>query len=100
MLMYLILLQARAFFQAALSMAPHMYEPHYNWAALADQVRVHHGATSLCFSVSAPPPQSIHLSPHYYLITYRPFTLSFIFHEKCASLFFFSINPRISPRGT
>ena len=32
------LLQARAFFQAAVSLAPHMYEPHYNWAALADQV--------------------------------------------------------------
>lgn len=42
--MYLILLQARAFFQAALGLAPHMYEPHYNWAALADQVRVHHDA--------------------------------------------------------
>lgn len=40
----MILLQARSFFQAALSLAPHMYEPHYNWAALADQVRVHHDA--------------------------------------------------------
>ncbi|XP_034317339.1 tetratricopeptide repeat protein 8 isoform X2 [Magallana gigas] len=29
---------ARAFFQAALGLAPHMYEPHYNWAALADQL--------------------------------------------------------------
>lgn len=51
--MYLILLQARAFFQAALGLAPHMYEPHYNWAALADQVRVHHVASS----VSVPLPQ-------------------------------------------
>jgi len=31
-------LQARAFFQAAYMIAPHMYEPHYNWAQLADQV--------------------------------------------------------------
>lgn len=30
--------QARAFFQAAFVLAPHMYEPHYNFAALADQV--------------------------------------------------------------
>lgn len=29
---------ARAFFQAAFVMAPHMYEPHYNFAALADQL--------------------------------------------------------------
>ncbi|XP_071080081.1 tetratricopeptide repeat protein 8-like [Haliotis cracherodii] len=30
--------QARAFFQAAFVLAPHMYEPHYNFAALADQL--------------------------------------------------------------
>lgn len=29
---------ARAFFQAAFVIAPHMYEPHYNWAQLADQL--------------------------------------------------------------
>lgn len=29
---------ARAFFQAAYVISPHMYEPHYNWAALADQL--------------------------------------------------------------
>ncbi|KAL3874396.1 hypothetical protein ACJMK2_037419 [Sinanodonta woodiana] len=29
---------ARAFFQAAYVIAPHMYEPHYNWAALSDQL--------------------------------------------------------------
>ena len=34
------LFQARAFFQAAYVISPHMYEPHYNWAALADQVCV------------------------------------------------------------
>lgn len=32
--------QARSFFQAAYVIAPHMYEPHYNWAALADQVGI------------------------------------------------------------
>ncbi|XP_038073225.1 tetratricopeptide repeat protein 8-like [Patiria miniata] len=30
--------QARAFFQAAESLAPHMFEPHYNFATLSDQV--------------------------------------------------------------
>ncbi|XP_033630596.1 tetratricopeptide repeat protein 8-like [Asterias rubens] len=30
--------QARAFFQAAQSLAPHMFEPHYNFATLSDQV--------------------------------------------------------------
>lgn len=30
--------QARAFFQAAFVISPHMYEPHYNWAALSDQL--------------------------------------------------------------
>ncbi|WAR19431.1 TTC8-like protein, partial [Mya arenaria] len=29
---------ARAFFQAAYVICPHMYEPHYNWAQLADQL--------------------------------------------------------------
>ncbi|XP_060571355.1 tetratricopeptide repeat protein 8-like [Ruditapes philippinarum] len=29
---------ARAFFQAAYVISPHMYEPHYNWAQLADQL--------------------------------------------------------------
>ncbi|KAL5008127.1 hypothetical protein ScPMuIL_013708 [Solemya velum] len=29
---------ARAFFQAAFILSPHLYEPHYNWGALADQV--------------------------------------------------------------
>ncbi|XP_050404993.1 tetratricopeptide repeat protein 8 [Patella vulgata] len=30
--------EARAFFQASFVLAPHMYEPHYNFAALADQL--------------------------------------------------------------
>ncbi|CAH1791070.1 unnamed protein product [Owenia fusiformis] len=30
--------QARAFFQSAQSMAPHMFEPHYNFAQLSDKV--------------------------------------------------------------
>lgn len=60
--MYLILLQARAFFQAALGLAPHMYEPHYNWAALADQVRVHHGAPSLCCLLCFCPPPPVKIS--------------------------------------
>lgn len=65
----MILLQARSFFQAALSLAPHMYEPHYNWAALADQVRVHHDAPlPLLPPQYLPPPPSIDLSPYYSLI--------------------------------
>lgn len=66
----MILLQARSFFQAALSLAPHMYEPHYNWAALADQVRVHHDAPLplLPPQYLPPPPPSIDLSPYYSLI--------------------------------
>lgn len=66
----MILLQARSFFQAALSLAPHMYEPHYNWAALADQVRVHHDAPLPLFPPKylLPPPPSIDLSPYYSLI--------------------------------
>lgn len=66
MLMYLILLQARAFFQAALGLAPHMYEPHYNWAALADQVHVHHGAPlPLLPPLFLSPSPSEDLFPHY-----------------------------------
>ena len=30
--------QARAFFQAAFNLAPHMFEPHYNFASLTDKV--------------------------------------------------------------
>ena len=33
-----LLFQARAFFQSASSLAPHMYEPHYNFASLSDKV--------------------------------------------------------------
>ncbi|KAK0050701.1 tetratricopeptide repeat protein 8, partial [Biomphalaria pfeifferi] len=29
---------ARSFFQASFVMAPHLYEPHYNFAILADQL--------------------------------------------------------------
>jgi len=33
-------LQARAFFQAAFNLSPHMFEPHYNFASLTDKVRL------------------------------------------------------------
>lgn len=32
------LLQAKAFLQTAASLAPHMYEPHFNFAVLSDKV--------------------------------------------------------------
>lgn len=81
----MILLQARSFFQAALSLAPHMYEPHYNWAALADQVRVHHDAPLplLPPQYLPPPPQYRSLSLLFLdLLIYQPFTLSLIIHKN------------------
>lgn len=81
----MILLQARSFFQAALSLAPHMYEPHYNWAALADQVRVHHDAPLPLFPPKylLPPPQYRSLSLLFLdLFIYQPFTLSLIIHKN------------------
>lgn len=38
---FVVLFQARAFLQAAASLAPHMYEPHYNHGLLSHKVCNH-----------------------------------------------------------
>ena len=38
---FMVLFQARAFLQAAASLAPHMYEPHYNHGLLSHKVGSH-----------------------------------------------------------
>jgi hypothetical protein len=35
--------QARAFFQAAGSLAPYLFEPHHNYAKLAEEVKYYYG---------------------------------------------------------
>lgn len=45
----MFLLQAKAFLQTAASLAPHMYEPHFNFAVLSDKVCT----IQLCFFLAA-----------------------------------------------